>query len=57
MKFGKLIEFSTTKFTESDELKDMKEFFEQQFNYKSQNEDETNLMNGDDEKSDKNEDE
>ncbi|CAH1443986.1 unnamed protein product [Lactuca virosa] len=40
LKFGKLIEFSTTKFTESDELKDMKKVFEQEFIYKTQNEDE-----------------
>ncbi|CAH1434871.1 unnamed protein product [Lactuca virosa] len=38
MKFGKLIEFSKTKFKESDELKEMKEIFEQEFNYKSQKE-------------------
>ncbi|CAH1422006.1 unnamed protein product [Lactuca virosa] len=57
MKFEKLIEFSTTKFTESDELKDMKKVFEQEFNYKSQNEDEKNVMNEDDGKSDDNEDE
>ncbi|CAH1435788.1 unnamed protein product [Lactuca virosa] len=56
MKFGKLIEFSTTKFTESDELKDMKKVFEQEFIYKSKNEDEPNEMNEDDAKSDENED-
>ncbi|CAH1436214.1 unnamed protein product [Lactuca virosa] len=50
MKFGKLIEFPTTKFTESDELKDIKKVFEQEFIYKSQNEDETNVMNEDDAK-------
>ena len=49
MKFGKLIEFSTTKFIENDESKDMKKVFEQEFIYKSQNED--------DAKNDKNEDE
>ncbi|CAH1427002.1 unnamed protein product [Lactuca virosa] len=37
LKFGKLIEFLTTKFTESDELKDMKKVFEQEFIYKTQN--------------------
>ncbi|CAI9272951.1 unnamed protein product [Lactuca saligna] len=57
MKFKKLIEFSTTKFIESDGLKDMKKVFEQEFIYKTQNEDETNAMNEDDAKSDRNEDE
>ncbi|CAI9294790.1 unnamed protein product [Lactuca saligna] len=56
LNFGKLIEFSTTKFKESDELKDMKKVFEQEFIYKSQNGDETNVMNEDDAKSDQNED-
>ncbi|CAH1453261.1 unnamed protein product [Lactuca virosa] len=55
MNCGKIIEFSTTKFTESDELKDMKKVFEKEFIYKSQNEDETNVMNEDDAKSDENE--
>ncbi|CAH1445596.1 unnamed protein product [Lactuca virosa] len=56
MKFRKLIEFSTKKFTEGDELKDMKKVFQQEFIYKSQNEDETNVMNEDDAKSESNED-
>ena len=56
MKFGKLIEFSTTKFTESDELKDMKKVFEQEFIYKTQNEDDhaKGDRNEDEEKSDEN---
>ncbi|CAH1419142.1 unnamed protein product [Lactuca virosa] len=55
MKFEKLIEFSTTKFTESDELKDMKKVFEQEFIYKTQNEDDAKSdRNEDEEKSDEN---
>ncbi|CAH1432863.1 unnamed protein product [Lactuca virosa] len=50
MKFGKLIEFSTTKFTESDELKDMKKVFEQEFIYKTQNEDDAKGDRDEDEK-------
>ncbi|CAH1413166.1 unnamed protein product [Lactuca virosa] len=55
MKFGKLIGFSTTKFIESDELKDMKKIFEQEFIYKTQNEDDAKSdRNEDEEKSDEN---
>ncbi|CAH1438263.1 unnamed protein product [Lactuca virosa] len=50
MKFGMLIEFSTTKFTESDELKDMKKVFEQEFIYKTQNEDDAKGDRDEDEK-------
>ncbi|CAH1438691.1 unnamed protein product [Lactuca virosa] len=50
MKFGKLIEFSTTKFTESDELKDMKKVVEQEFIYKTQNEDDAKGDRDEDEK-------
>ena len=34
--FGKLIEFSTTKFTENEELKEIKRLFEEEFNQKSE---------------------
>ncbi|CAI9285871.1 unnamed protein product [Lactuca saligna] len=55
MKFGKLIKFSTTKFTKSDELKDMKKVFEQEFIYKTQNEDDAKSdRNKDEEKSNEN---
>ena len=50
MKFGKLIEFSTTKFTESDELKDMKKVFEKEFIYDTQNEDDAKGDRDEDEK-------